>query len=280
MLMKKKSASQSAPARRSLGEGGFINLRVLIVLLMAVLALSSSSSAFAQAQCTLTTNWIGPATGGSWFTATNWDNGVPNSSTAALINNGGPAQIISSLQSANACSLTLGDDITDSGNVSLTSNARLGVTNSVVVANKGTGALTIAGGSTVTSGSGSIAVQTGQVWTSNGTVTVDAGSSWTINGNLTVGAGSSTMAFGVIPSSSAANVTVSGTASLRGGLSVTMTGNFQVGQQFTLLHAAGGRRGTFSPVSFTYPTNQGWCPSISYDAKNVYLVLVTCSGGS
>ena len=28
--MKKKSTSQSAPARRSLGEGGFFNLRVLI----------------------------------------------------------------------------------------------------------------------------------------------------------------------------------------------------------------------------------------------------------
>ena len=34
--MKKKSASQSAPARRSLGEGGFFNLRVLIGLLMAL----------------------------------------------------------------------------------------------------------------------------------------------------------------------------------------------------------------------------------------------------
>src|SRR6266700_3729015 len=30
--MKKKSASQSTPARRSLGEGGFFNLRVLIGL--------------------------------------------------------------------------------------------------------------------------------------------------------------------------------------------------------------------------------------------------------
>src|SRR5262249_40501035 len=43
--MKKKSASQSAPARRNLGEGGFFNLRVLIglfILLAAVfLALAS-----------------------------------------------------------------------------------------------------------------------------------------------------------------------------------------------------------------------------------------------
>src|SRR5437762_6803093 len=34
--MKKKSASQSAPARRSLGEGGFFNLRVLIGLFVVL----------------------------------------------------------------------------------------------------------------------------------------------------------------------------------------------------------------------------------------------------
>jgi len=32
--MKKKSTSQSAPARRSLGEGGFFNIRALIALLV------------------------------------------------------------------------------------------------------------------------------------------------------------------------------------------------------------------------------------------------------
>src|SRR5439155_23154872 len=34
--MKKKSASQSAPARRGLGEGGFFNLRVLIGLFVVL----------------------------------------------------------------------------------------------------------------------------------------------------------------------------------------------------------------------------------------------------
>src|SRR5712691_679759 len=54
--MKKKSASQSAPARRSLGEGGFFNLRVLIglftVLAGVFLALAGfgAFSALAQAQ--------------------------------------------------------------------------------------------------------------------------------------------------------------------------------------------------------------------------------------
>jgi hypothetical protein len=55
--MKKKSTSKSAPARRSLGEGGFINLRVLIAALLcltgvfiALLASGAFSSAFAQAK--------------------------------------------------------------------------------------------------------------------------------------------------------------------------------------------------------------------------------------
>jgi fibronectin-binding autotransporter adhesin len=248
-----------------------------VLLGLAAFALSASS-AFAQAQCTVTTTWTGGAS--SWFTAANWNNGVPTSTLAAVINNGGTAQISSSLRQANACSLLLGNDISNSGTVSLTSNATLGVTDSVVVANKGRGALSIVGMSAVTSGSSSIAVQAGQLWASNGTVTVDTGSSWTINGTLTVGAGNATMAFGVIPTSPGNYVTVSGTASLRGTLSVTMTGNFQVGQQFTLLTATGGRSGTFSPVSITYPTNQGWCPQITYDATHVKLVLVTCSGGS
>src|SRR2546430_10483697 len=38
--MKKKSASQSAPARRSLGEGGFFNLRVLVGLFVGMTGIS------------------------------------------------------------------------------------------------------------------------------------------------------------------------------------------------------------------------------------------------
>src|SRR5215510_345770 len=47
--MKKKSASQSAPARRNLGEGGFFNLRVLIglfILLAGVFLALASSGVF------------------------------------------------------------------------------------------------------------------------------------------------------------------------------------------------------------------------------------------
>src|SRR5216683_4618980 len=52
--MKKKSASQSAPARRSLSEGGFFNLRLLIGLLVVLagvfLALVGFGAFSAQAQ--------------------------------------------------------------------------------------------------------------------------------------------------------------------------------------------------------------------------------------
>jgi hypothetical protein len=245
-----------------------------ILLAVAALALSASSG-FAQALCNVTTTWTDGT--GSWFTAANWSNGIPTSTIAAVINNGGTAQINSSLAQAHACSLTLGNDIPNSGTVSLTINAALAVTDSVVVANKGRGTLTIAGGSAVTSGSASIAVQTGQLWTSNGTVTIDATSSWTITGNLTVGAGTSTMAFGVVPTS-AGNVTASGTASLRGALNVTMTGTFTPGTRYTLLTATGGVSGTFSNVTITRPPPPPcYTPQIHYDANHVYLDLASCT---
>src|SRR5713101_8126587 len=57
--MTKKSASQSAPARRSLGEGGFFNLRVLIGLFvvlagvfLALAGFGAFSSVFAQGKGT------------------------------------------------------------------------------------------------------------------------------------------------------------------------------------------------------------------------------------
>src|SRR5438552_17635526 len=48
--MKKKSASQSAPARRSLGEGGFFNLRVLIGLFIVVAGVFLALAGFGIAQ--------------------------------------------------------------------------------------------------------------------------------------------------------------------------------------------------------------------------------------
>src|SRR5438067_12183552 len=47
--MKKKSASQSAPARRSLGEGGFFKLRVLVAVLLCFSAITLVLFAFGKA---------------------------------------------------------------------------------------------------------------------------------------------------------------------------------------------------------------------------------------
>jgi hypothetical protein len=62
--MKKNSISQSAPARRSLGEGGFFNLRVLIGLFIALagvfLALLGFGTFSAQAQYNTVTKSIDP----------------------------------------------------------------------------------------------------------------------------------------------------------------------------------------------------------------------------
>src|SRR5436190_9769746 len=71
--MKKKSTSQSAPARRSLGEGGFFNLRVLIGLFvvlagvfLALFGMGAFSSVFAQGKGTknnrATANQASPGT--------------------------------------------------------------------------------------------------------------------------------------------------------------------------------------------------------------------------
>jgi len=52
--MKKKSTSQSAPARRNLGEGGFLNLRVLLASVLCLvgvfIALLGFGAFSAQAQ--------------------------------------------------------------------------------------------------------------------------------------------------------------------------------------------------------------------------------------
>jgi hypothetical protein len=215
------------------------------VMLLAVAAFAlSASSAFAQAQCLTITTWSGGT--GSWFTVSNWNNGVPISSINAQVNNGGTAQIASSLQVANACSLTLGSNAGNSGNVlvdATTGGGTLNVTNSVVVAK---GVLTLTRGGTVNAGS------------------------------LTVSS-SSTLEYNVIPAA-AGSVNVSGTATLTGStLKVTMTGTFTAGTVYTLV-TAGSRTGTFSTISISYPHGQGWTPQINYLGGNVYLTLVACSG--
>jgi T5SS/PEP-CTERM-associated repeat protein len=153
-------------------------------ILLAVAALAfSTSSAFAQAQCTFNTTWTDHT--GGWYTAANWSGGVPTSSLNAFINNGGTAQVNSSLATANACSLTLGSNAADSGTVLVNTNATLAVVNSAVVGSKGNGTVTLTGAGAVSSAGLSIAQPSG----SSGTVTVDGSSHWTVSGAADVGGG-------------------------------------------------------------------------------------------
>lgn len=173
--MKKKSASHS-----------------VLICLFIVLAFAVYSSP-ARAD---TTTWTG-ASNRDWFSATNWDHGVPTSSTDAFINNGDKVEINRS--GATARSLTLGVNQGNSGTVwvnganggSLDAVAQACAEGNadpkdgaIYVGYGGTGTLSITNGGRVTSRSGYMAVLTNPVRpVSNGAVKVDgAGSTWTMSG--------------------------------------------------------------------------------------------------
>jgi T5SS/PEP-CTERM-associated repeat protein len=134
-----------------------------------------TSAAFAQ-----TTMWTNGT--GDWLDASHWDNGLPNATTDAQVNNGGIAQI--GAPGAAAQNLTLGLALSDSGTISVGAGGVLDVTNFITVGSAGAGSLAISGGGTVSNTDAII----GNDATSIGMVTVDGtGSSWTNNGDLTVG---------------------------------------------------------------------------------------------
>ena len=121
-----------------------------ILLIVAALALCASPAVTLATDCLPQTTWIGGKS--SWFTSSNWDNGLPDSGTAALIDNGGTAQITASLPVANACSLSLGPDAGHSGNVSVSIGTLLVTTSVVVGSDYGTGSLSVTNAGTVTGG--------------------------------------------------------------------------------------------------------------------------------
>jgi hypothetical protein len=257
----------------------------VILLAITALALFALPGVALAADCLPQTTWTDHA--GSWFTAANWNNGVPNSGTAALINNGGTAQISASLPAANACSLTLGG-AGHSGNVSVSTSGSLTVTYGIVVGDTsatGTCLLAVNSGSSVTAAS--VHVYPSGTLTGNATVTTPNGGTttvegtlspnWTltITGNLLFSGTSPLMQCNVTPSNSGNDAHVTGTATLTGKLSVTMTGTFSSGtNRYTLLYAEGGLgTTTFLTQSITYDPSQGFTPSITYDANHVYLDL-------
>lgn len=205
--MKTKHASQTARSR---------SWKNAILLTTTALALFTSSAFGA------TTTWILDGTG-SWF-GENWDNGEPDSTTDAQINNGGTAQITLDAGMAAALSLTLGLNAGNFGAVEVSpAFGDLDVGEAIFVGKGGTGTLTITQG-TVNSASASIASLAGGLWVSSGSATVDGGSShWIISGEADVG-GTATAAGGA----GLLTVTNSGTvtaANVHVWDSGTLTGN-------------------------------------------------------
>jgi len=112
----------------------------------------------------------------------NWSGGcIPGSSVDAFISNGGTAQIASALQTAEALSLTLGENPGESGTVEVSgSHSDVQVGGTIFVGYRGSGTLTITERAGVRSGGGSIASLAGPLWASNGSATVDGvDAAWT-----------------------------------------------------------------------------------------------------
>src|SRR6266446_521241 len=130
----------------------------------AIVLLFARSATFAA-----TTTWTDAT--GNWFTAGNWDNGVPTSTTDAEINNGGTAQI--GAAGAAAKSLTLGNNNTDSGTVSVGTGGNLAVDFNATIGQFGQGTLNVTGGGVVQTDEFTLGLQNG----STGTALVDGSGS-------------------------------------------------------------------------------------------------------
>ena len=203
--MKKKPASRTAQQL----------CKIIILLIVTGITLWASPAIVLADSCTQQTNWN--VASGSWFTATNWTNGVPNSSKSAQVNNG-TATI--GTTGAVSCDLTLGALGTDSGRV-VVDHGSYTIQFDAAVGESGTGVLTIKNGGTASATSAAIAtVQTNP--SSNGTVSVDGGS-FTLTSAIWVGGNANTAGgTGLLSVTNSGTVTA---ASIHAWQSGTVTGN-------------------------------------------------------
>lgn len=113
-----------------------VPLATAIALLLTPLA--------ASAVPPVTTNWTNSGTG-SWFTDTNWNSGVPTSTTNANVTNGGTAQVDGG-GAGVANLLTIGNlstvQVTGGSTLSLTAGATIGLGTLSVVNGSLTGNVT------------------------------------------------------------------------------------------------------------------------------------------
>jgi autotransporter-associated beta strand protein len=130
------------------------------------------------------------------------------------------------------------------------------------------------GSSGTLAGSGTLNAPVSVVGTLSPGSTANPYGTLTVQGNLTL-AVSSLLQINTSPTGQASQVNVTGvthTASLNGGSVSVISGggSYATNTQYTILKAAGGVNGTFSNVTadFAFLT-----PSLSYDAKDVFLTL-------
>jgi len=152
------------PGRRERAIGN--NHRNRVRALVSSTALVAVSTLFAPAMpAQAQTNWTAAAMSNDWFTAGNWDNGVPTAGHSATLDTVTPFPTVIGGLGASA--------------------------QIVLVGNQGTGQLTIQDGGELSSSVGVVGALAG----SHGTVTVTgAGSRWVTSGAFVVGAfGSGTL---------------------------------------------------------------------------------------
>jgi outer membrane autotransporter protein len=229
----------------------------------ALVAISTLSATPSQAQ---TTNWLG-GTSTDWYTAGNWDNGVPAAGVNANLDNvtpnptlvnapGAAAGVVSvgivgtgQLTIANGGTLNdgggrIGDQTGSQGTVIVTGagstwiNSLTGpLAGTLVVGANGAGTLTIADGGEVRNVAGTIALHAG----SEGTVTVIGhNSTWISTGELRVGdSGTATLTVangGAVSSGGSAigrSLGSQGTVTVTGNSTFWFTGALDVGRSGT-----------------------------------------------
>jgi autotransporter-associated beta strand protein/T5SS/PEP-CTERM-associated repeat protein len=191
------------PGRRYTNRG-----RALWLASSALSSLAALSSAHAQ------TAWTAGANTTDWFTAGNWDNGVPNGAVAANINTASPFAPAITIGAATAQSITL----STGGRLRVASGGGLSA-ETIFVGSFGDGTFEVAGGATVSISGGAATLLVGNNVGSTGQATISGigtalTTSATTVGNFGTGT-VSVLAGGTMTTSSVGNLgTNSGTGSV------------------------------------------------------------------
>ena len=164
------------------------------------------SSACGTSNPTGSTNWT-PTSASSWFTASNWDHGVPTLATPQTNINvsGGTAQINGSAANAgpvlNLCNGTVdvqtGGSLTE-GSIAVGASGTLLLSGSTTVTTDPTGAIYLDGGLLRDAFTGTLSsnIVVGDSATKSGTISVAAGKTLTYTGALSFGVNSANLVFG------------------------------------------------------------------------------------